>query len=79
VLDVSAAAGDVASFQRACHSIAGAAGAVGALALEQASRLAMTQPDMVPAQLPGLHAGIAAWSAQALDETAAFLAALPAG
>ena len=41
VLDECAAAGEVGGFQRTCHSLAGAAGVVGASALEQACRLAM--------------------------------------
>lgn len=40
-LSGAAQAGDVAAFRRAAHGLAGAAGAVGAAALEQACRAAM--------------------------------------
>nr|WP_283949693.1 Hpt domain-containing protein [Limobrevibacterium gyesilva] len=76
VLRVSAAAGDGASFRRAAHSLAGAAGAVGAQALEQACRLAMTRADIGAAQMPGVAADIAALCQGALAELAAFAGGL---
>jgi HPt (histidine-containing phosphotransfer) domain-containing protein len=41
----AAAAGDIASFRHSAHAIAGAASAVGAAAVEQAARKAMTGAD----------------------------------
>ena len=77
VLDGNVAAADVATFRRTCHALAGAAGAVGAVALEQACRNAMTRDDLVPAQVPAAAADIRALAGAALAELAAFLAALP--
>jgi hypothetical protein len=76
-LDGNLAAGDIANFRRTCHALAGAAGAVGAVALEQACRLGMLRADLGPARLPALHGEIRARSAAALDEAVAFLATLP--
>jgi predicted nucleotidyltransferase len=77
MLDSNLAAGDIVAFRRTCHALAGAAGAVGAAALEQACRLGMMRADLGPAQLPALHGAIRACSAAALDEATAFLATLP--
>ncbi len=77
MLDSIVAASDVAAFRRTCHALAGAAGAVGAASLEQACRDAMTRADLSPAHLPAARTNIQALGAAALDETAAFLAALP--
>ena len=77
VLDGNLAAGDIAAFRRTCHGLAGAAGAVGAAALEQACRLGMMAADMEPAGLAALHGEIRALTAAALDELAAFLATRP--
>ena len=77
ILDGNLAAGDIAGFRRTCHALAGAAGAVGAVALEQASRLGMMRADRGPAQLPALHGEVRECSAAALDEAVAFLANLP--
>jgi HPt (histidine-containing phosphotransfer) domain-containing protein len=77
LLDRAAAAGDVATFRRNCHAMAGAAGAVGAGALEGACRRAMTEADLRPERLAGAAAEMRALGAAALDETASFLAALP--
>ncbi len=79
VLDGNAAAADVGDFRRTCHALAGAAGAVGAVALEQAARTAMTNGDLLPAQLPAIAAEIRTQAAAALADMAAFLAALPQG
>jgi HPt (histidine-containing phosphotransfer) domain-containing protein len=50
-----AVAGDAQGFRRANHSLAGAAGAVGAATLEQACRAAMIAPDnsTLPADADG--------------------------
>jgi HPt (histidine-containing phosphotransfer) domain-containing protein len=79
VLDGTAAAGDSSSFRRACHSLAGAAGAVGATALAQACRDAMARAELSPAQLRVARAEIRALGAAALDDMETFLAALPQG
>lgn len=78
-LDAHVAASDVTGFRRTCHALAGAAGAVGASPLEQASRDGMTRADLSPAELPAAVTHIQALGAAAMDETAAFLAALPGG
>lgn len=79
VLHDTAAAADVAGFRRACHALAGAAGAVGAAALEQACRTAMTRGDFQPAQLPAAAAEIRTLVAAAQADLTAFLATLPQG
>lgn len=79
VLRDSAAAADTAAFQRTCHALAGAAGAVGAAALEQSCRVAMTARDLQAAQLPAAAAEIGALGTAALGEMAGFLASLPPG
>ena len=73
ILDANLAAGDILAFRRTCHAMAGAAGVVGAAALEQACRLGMVRADLGPAKLPALHGEIRACSAAALDETLALL------
>lgn len=78
-LDSNLAAGDVTAFRRTCHALAGAAGAVGAVELEQACRLGMMRADMGPDQVAARHGEIRARSAAALEELAAFLATLPPG
>ncbi len=70
---------DVAGFRRTCHALAGAAGAVGATALEQACRDAMTRADFSAADLAPALADIRVRGAAALAEMDAFLAALPRG
>jgi HPt (histidine-containing phosphotransfer) domain-containing protein len=45
-MDTATARADVKAFRAAAHGMAGAAGTVGADALEQSSRLAMTRPDL---------------------------------
>ncbi len=77
LLDRDLAGSDVIAFRRTCHALAGAAGAVGAEALEQACRVGMTRVDMGSEPLPALHAEIRARGAEALDELTAFLATLP--
>lgn len=66
--------GDEASFRHAAHGMAGAAGAVGADALEQASRAAMTRPEL-RAHMAGCLATIAHLAAAAIAEIEAVLAA----
>lgn len=63
---------DVVAFRRAAHGLAGAAGAVGAARLEQASRRAMA--DTVP--MVSALAEIDSLAAAALGDLAAFLARL---
>ena len=77
VLDANVTAGDVAAFQRTCHGLAGAAGAVGAAALEQACRIVMTSTDLRSADLAARQTGIRALGAAALDEMGTFLAVWP--
>ena len=79
VLDANAAAADVAGFRRTCHALAGAAGAVGASALEQACRQAMTNAALAPAHLPVTGTAIRTLGLAALGEMTAFLASLPQG
>jgi len=69
-LTATAAAEDVAGFQRVAHGLAGAAGAVGAGALEQACRAAMTRTDLARADLKP--------TATALADLAAFVDGLDA-
>ena len=78
-LDTAVSAGDVEMFHRTCHALAGAAGAVGAERLEQASRVAMTRADLTPARLPAVRDELRALGAVALDDAAGFLAGLPPG
>ncbi|MBU6499221.1 MAG: Hpt domain-containing protein [Rhodospirillales bacterium] len=73
VLLVAARAGDPTTFRRAAHSLAGAAGAVGAEALEQACRVAMTRHDILPAQFPATASAIERLGLAALRELAALL------
>lgn len=65
-------AADAVAFRRAAHGLAGAAGAVGAVRLEQACRRAMA--DSVP--MVAAMAEIDSLSAAALGDLAAFLAGL---
>lgn len=71
-LAAAAGAADQVAFRRAAHGLAGAAGAVGALRLEQACRRAMTDGAPMAAAL----ADIDALAAGALGDLAAFLAGL---
>jgi hypothetical protein len=79
VLDGDVARGDAAGFRRTCHALAGAAGAVGAAALEQACRDLMSRSDLSPADLGAARSNIRALGAAALEEMAAFLDDLPRG
>jgi HPt (histidine-containing phosphotransfer) domain-containing protein len=79
LVDRAAAAGDVATLRRTCHAMAGAAGAVGAEALEGACRRAMGEADLRPERLVETAAELRALGAAALDEMATFLATLPGG
>ena len=78
VMRVAAAAGDVGTFRRVAHSLAGAAGAVGAGELEQACRVAMSRADIGPAALPAVSGEIGRLCAAALTELGAFVADLDA-
>jgi HPt (histidine-containing phosphotransfer) domain-containing protein len=68
-----AAAGDVTGFRRVAHSLAGAAGAVGAGALEEACRLAMSRGEIGPAQMPAVAGEIDQLCAAALVELAQYV------
>lgn len=65
-------AADVVAFRRAAHGLAGAAGAVGAVRLEQACRQAMAEAMPMAAAL----AEIEVLAAGALGDLAVFLARL---
>lgn len=71
-LDQAAAAGDAEAYRRAAHNLAGAAAAVGAVALERAARIALDPRAGVPPQqmVPRVRAEAAA----ALQELAALAA-----
>lgn len=71
-LATAIAAADIVAFRRAAHGLAGAAGAVGAVRLEQACRQAMA--DAVP--MAQALSEIDALAAGALDDLAVFLAKL---
>jgi HPt (histidine-containing phosphotransfer) domain-containing protein len=77
----AAAAGDVSGFKRVAHGLAGAAGAVGARALEQACRALMVRSDLAPSQLAASSRATATLAEAALAALAAFVARLdkPAG
>lgn len=75
-LDAAAVAGDLAGFRRVAHGLAGAAGAVGAKALEQACRAVMGRGDLDSATLPGIAGRIDRLADGALSELAAFVAGL---
>lgn len=77
VLDRAAAAGDAVGFHRTCHALAGAAGAVGAVALEQACRNGMALADPGRAALVAVLGEIRALGVAALGDMTAFLATLP--
>jgi HPt (histidine-containing phosphotransfer) domain-containing protein len=68
--------GDVASFRRVAHGLAGAAGAVGARSLEGACRAQMTRNDLEVAALPAIALTIQHLADAARVELAAFVAGL---
>ena len=82
VLREAAAADDAIGFRRAAHGLAGAAGAVGAGALEQECRRAMVHADAgATVDQGGLDIALAAidkLSDGALNELARYVAALDA-
>jgi HPt (histidine-containing phosphotransfer) domain-containing protein len=75
-LGAAAAAGDAEMFRRVAHGLAGAAGAVGAKALEEASRAQMGRTDLEPAALPAIAGKVDLLADAALAELAAFVAGL---
>jgi hypothetical protein len=77
-LSEAAAAGDVVGYKRVAHGLAGAAGAVGAKALERACRAAMVKHDLTAAQLPAAARATAALADAALVALAAFIGRLDA-
>ena len=80
-LDSAAVSGDVAAFKRVAHGLAGAAGAVGAKALEQACRAVMTRTDLNPDVLAPLAGRVDVLADMALAELDTFVTGLgaPAG
>jgi chemotaxis protein histidine kinase CheA len=76
-LDDTIAAADIDGFRRTCHALAGAAGAVGVMALEQSCRATMSRAALSLGDLPAIAAEIRRLGTTALAETTAFLATLP--
>ena len=75
-LKAAAAAADLVEFKRVAHGLAGAAGAVGAKALEQACRAAMVRSDPGPVGLCAAADAIDALADVALAQLVAFVAQL---
>lgn len=80
-LTQAAAAGDAAACQRVAHSLAGAAGAVGADKLDQACQVLMADGNLAdghrhPVGIAQAAAAIDRLCAAALDDLAAFIARL---
>ncbi len=75
-LDAAAVAGDLTAFRRVAHGLAGAAGAVGAKALDQACRAVMGREDLASATLPAIAGRIDRLAEAALADIAAFIAGL---
>lgn len=75
-LNAAAAAEDVGTFKRVAHGLAGAAGAVGAKALEQACRIAMARAESVPPRLHAVAEAIDALADSALVQLATYTAQL---
>lgn len=69
-------AGDPTAFRRAAHGLAGAAGAVGASALEQGCRAAMTAQASGTAEMTAAYRDIGAMADAALAELAVFVRGL---
>ncbi len=78
-LNAAAAEDDLATFKRVAHGLAGAAGAVGAKSLEQASRAAMLRTELVGERLTATASAIEAMAATALSQLEAFVAKLDEG
>ena len=76
VLREAAAGDDAIGFRRAAHGLAGAAGAVGASALEQQCRQAMALAEATPDSLTAAMSAIDTLAADALRELARFVATL---
>ena len=70
---------DAVGFRRACHAIAGAAGAVGATALEAASRqgMALVEEQVTPNGLADAASAVAEAARVVRGELAGLLADLP--
>jgi HPt (histidine-containing phosphotransfer) domain-containing protein len=75
-LTALAAAGNAAGFRRAAHGLAGAAGAVGAKALEQTCRTAMGRADIPAGDLAALATTISALATSSLTQLDSFIARL---
>jgi len=75
-LSAAAVAGDVATFKRVAHGLAGAAGAVGAKSLEQACRAEMSRPDLQVGALAATAGRIDRLADAALADLAAFVTGL---
>ena len=78
VLRDAAAGDDAIGFRRAAHGLAGAAGAVGARALEQECRKAMAQAETKLGELSATMSTIDVLAEDAMRELARFVAALDA-
>ncbi len=76
VLRSAAAAGDVSTCRRVAHSLAGAAGVVGASALDHACRVASNRGDGEAGDFPAVVAEIDRLCSAALADLAAFVAAM---
>jgi HPt (histidine-containing phosphotransfer) domain-containing protein len=75
-LAFAAATGDAGAFRRVAHGLAGAAGAVGAKALEQACRGAMGRADLAAGDLDGLSTSINARATVSLAQLDGYMARL---
>lgn len=78
-LDAAAVDADATTFKRVAHGLAGAAGAVGAKALERTCRVAMTRSDFDAASLRTTADAIAARADTAMEQLSRFVAGLDAG
>jgi HPt (histidine-containing phosphotransfer) domain-containing protein len=72
----TAASGDQVAFRRSAHALAGAAGAVGAVVLEQAARAAMMPEGLSAERMLSTASDIAALASAARQEAAGVAAKL---
>lgn len=77
-LNEAAGADDLVNFKRVAHGLAGAAGAVGAKALEQACRAAMQRTELVGERLSVTAAAIESLAETAMAQLTAYIAKLDA-
>ncbi len=78
-LNAAAADQDLVNFKRVAHGLAGAAGAVGAKALEMACRTAMVRTEIGPDGLQSAAGAIDRLAETALSQMEAFVAQLDDG